>query len=384
MLGVTKENCTGCGACQNICPKGCIGMRPDGEGFWYPEVDTKMCIKCGLCQMVCPALAPADVSQPELPLAYAAYTLDAEVRRESSSGGVFTELARSVLRRGGVVFGAAMDSPLDVVHQAVESEEELSRLRGSKYVQSRVGLAYQQAKLFLEQGRLVLFTGTPCQIGGLLAFLNRNYDNLITQDIVCHGVPSPKVWDNYVQYRQRKNGKEICQVSFRDKTKGWRHYALRFCHADGTQEVCSAREDAYMRAFVGDLALRPSCYQCRFKGLSRKSDITLADFWGIDRVCPELDDDGGTSLILVHSARGRKALEETGESLCLREVDAPAAAAGNPAAERSAVRPHQREAFFDRMGEEPFGKLVDSLCPRTSALKRVLKKLKRMLVKKRG
>lgn len=353
-------------------------MRPDQEGFWYPQVDTKKCVSCGLCQQTCPALAlDWDRTQNRSVDAYAAYSLDAATRNESSSGGVFTELARYVLRQGGVVFGAALDEQLNVGHRYVETEEALSAFRGSKYVQSRIALAYRQAQRFLKQGRLVLFTGTPCQIGGLLRYLKRPYKNLITQDIVCHGVPSPDVWKAYVKFREGQAGTRAEQASFRCKTPGWRNYSLRLQYADGSQCFYAAANDPYMRSFVKDLSLRPSCYQCKFKGLHRESDITLADFWGVEHICPEMDDDKGTSLVLLHSEEGRMAFERVKECLRWCKTEIELAAVYNPSLVTAAKIPGNRGAFFARIGAEPFERVVNAVCPRRSFIKRVLDKLGR-------
>lgn len=380
MLTINKEQCTGCGACRNVCPADCIQMVPDAEGFLFPKVDGKACISCGRCEQTCPVLnlqqgEPSDV----LPEAYAAYSRDSQTRSASSSGGVFTELSRYVLHRGGVVFGAAMDERLQVVHRCVETEEELTALRGSKYVQSSIGLTYRQVRQFLKADRLVLFTGTPCQIGGLRRFLKQDYDNLITQDVVCHGVPSPNAWKAYLKFREKQLGQQLQQVDFREKVPGWRRYSLKLKLADGTEHTCEAAQDPYMRAFVKDLSLRSSCYRCAFKGLHRCADITLADFWGIEHICPEMDDDKGTSLVLLHTEKGKAFFEEIKEQLHCKPTDAEAACAYNPAMVKPSQSHAQRPLFYDKIASASFDCVVNAACPKKSLIRRVREKLKRVL-----
>lgn len=218
------------------------------------------------------------------PIAYACYSKNEAVRIRSSSGGIFYMLGEEVLGTGGVVFGAAFDSDWSVKHRHVDSKDELILLMGSKYIQSNIGDTYKQVKCFLKNGRQVLFCGTPCQIAGLKRFLNRNYDNLILVDFICHGVASPEVWKQYLD--EISEGKEIESISFRDKTRGWSKFSLKIKYRDGTEYLESPYIDPFMRAFLKDIIQRPACYQCRFKGLERESDMTLADFWGIKNILP--------------------------------------------------------------------------------------------------
>ena len=221
MIEITEQvKCTGCSACANICPKQCISMVADLEGFLYPSVDTKECINCGLCEKICPILKKNPIKSDDI-IAYAAMLNNTDIRLESSSGGVFTAIAESVIDKNGVVFGAELDENFNVIHTYVETKEELKKFRGSKYVQSVIGETYKRAKGFLDQGRFVLFTGTPCQIGGLYAYLNKDYDNLITQDLICHGVPSPMVWRKYLEFREDISHAGVRRMSFRHKKYGW-------------------------------------------------------------------------------------------------------------------------------------------------------------------
>lgn len=370
MITITKKSkCCGCCACASSCPKQCISMVSDGEGFWYPQVQEADCIGCGLCEKVCPVLH--DRGTDNAPMAYAAYHRDVEIRMESSSGGVFTLFAELVLRRGGVVFGARFDERFQVVHDYTETVEGLSRFRGSKYLQSRIGSAYNRAREFLMQGRTVLFSGTPCQIAGLRAFLGKEYDNLYCLDIICHGVPSPKVWERYLDQQEYRAASKAQSVSFRSKAEGWKRYCMTIAFENKEVYCRPFSEDAFMRAFLRDLCLRPSCYDCAFKKLNRESDATLADFWGIESVAPEMNDDKGTSLLIINSEKGKRMLESVAETLVLQPVELEKAISGNPAMLRSARPNAKRSAFFAGVESADFAELVELCCYENPVKKRL-------------
>lgn len=312
MINITdKHKCCGCTACISVCPKGCISMSEDKEGFLYPIVDSVKCIDCGLCEKVCPVLHP--LKNEAEPLVYAAINNDESIRMQSSSGGIFTLLAEYVIENGGVVFGACFDRDWNVVHDYTETKEGLARFRGSKYVQSNVGNSFSQVKAFLDSGREVLFSGTPCQVAGLKNYLRKPYPNLLTVDLVCHGVPSPEVWRKYLQetvckaYRIKKNKSAInlcdyiSDISFRFKDKGWKKYSIKIVFRNGKFEMIPFFENLYMNAFLSDLSLRLSCYTCPTKQHNVQGDITLADFWGVNELNPDIDDDKGCGLILMHN-----------------------------------------------------------------------------------
>ena len=309
-------------------------MKEDNEGFLYPVVDTSVCIDCGRCKRICPVLDSS--KQAATPKAYAAKANDETIRLSSSSGGIFTLIAEKVLKEGGVVFGCRMNDSLEAEHVCVSSIQDLGALRGSKYVQSRIGNTYTKAKEFLLDGQRVLFSGTPCQISGLRAYLGRDYDNLLTVEVICHGAPSPAVWRNYIQ--DRFPGAQ--RVSFREKTLGWKNY--HFEVNGGEHSVCYTDND-YLRLFLDNVTLRPSCHSCKSKSGRSGADITLGDFWGIEKVLPEFDDDKGCSVVLVNSERGGEVLK--GLDIEMVAVDLSAAVAGNPAYDHS-VRPHINRAYF--------------------------------------
>ena len=330
----TKEYCTGCTACASVCPKGCIVMAADENGFLCPVIDAERCIDCGLCEKTCPVLSPLKKAEKE-PLAYAAYIKDEAVRMESSSGGVFTELAKTVFQDGGAVFGAAYNEQFEVVHICVEREDELSKLRGAKYSQSDLHGVFDEVKTRLDRGQRVLFSGTPCQVGGLKAFLRKDYENLLTVDFVCHSVPSPMAWREYVKYRAQSDssGELPVSINLRSKKTGWSHYQYSnlFEYEGGVEYAAKSSESLYMKLFVDGYINRESCANCQFKGYSRVSDLTIGDFWGVWDIVPEMDDNKGTSVILVQSERGAKLLEQIQEHLVLKPVSLEGASAQNNA-----------------------------------------------------
>lgn len=357
-----KQNCTGCHACATKCPKQCITMINDTEGFWYPQINQEECIDCGLCEKVCPIITPLKFEDYFNPVAYACYNTNERVRLASSSGGVFTLIAEKILKQGGVVFGAGFDENFNICHQCVERVEDLDKLRTSKYSQSKIGNMFKEAASFLDENRMVLFTGTACQIDGLKAYLNRPYDNLITQDIICHGVPSPMVWDHYMNFRKKvDDGHRIKRVNFRQKDLGWKQYRV-LINYDNEKEYCqTSAQDIFMKGFLNDLYLRPSCYTCNFKGSKRHSDITLADFWGIENILPEMFDDKGTSLVLIQSEKGKTLFKSIEKDLICQSVDMDEALKYNPAAIRPAPTPKNRQLFFQRFDKEPFDKIIRDL-----------------------
>ncbi len=381
--------CTGCSACANACPEQCIQMAADAEGFLRPKIDSSQCVVCGTCQNVCPVLHPKAHSHETV--AYAAVHKDDAIRLESTSGGVFSLLCQWVLDHGGIVFGAAYADDFSVAHGCVEKASDLSKLRTAKYAQSAIGDSYRRAKTFLEQGRYVLFSGTPCQIGGLRTFLGKDYGRLLTVDLICHGVPSPAVWEHYIQYRgeQDAQGERPTSINLRSKESGWAGYSIRFDYAGGQTYRMPNSQDPYLRCFVKDLCLRPSCYACSFKGIDRCSDFTLGDYWGVWSQLPELDDNQGTSIVLLHSEKAKRIWPELLSGMKAVQVDADQCFSENPSALSSATEPDDRQMFLSRYQSEDFSDLADELAPIpippkpqtsvTSVLHRAAHKIKRML-----
>lgn len=351
-----KEDCCGCGACAQICPKSCITMSSDNEGFLYPNVDLSLCVNCGLCEKVCAIRHTKDAREPLRVLA--AINKDDEVRMKSSSGGIFYILAEYAINKGGVVFGARFDENWRVVLDYSATLDGVKPFMGSKYVQARVENAYKDAKRFLDSGRFVLFSGTPCQISGLYSFLRKEYSNLLTVDLVCHGVPSPKVWGMYIGGIQKELS-HVAGIEFRNKGRGWKNFSFRASSETDTFFVfVPAAKSHFMKAFLSDIILRPSCYECRSKSGRSHSDITLADFWGISSVFPEMDDDKGTGMVFVNSQKGVDAFDLS--KVKFADTSYERVKRLNPACFRSVYKPASREFFFRELDTaEELNSLID-------------------------
>jgi coenzyme F420-reducing hydrogenase beta subunit len=394
--------CTGCAACAAACSQNCLTLFSDSEGFLRPNIDSSRCTGCNCCIRVCPILhfqqldlqrcgnsigissykfVSYNDDEQQTPTVYAAWHLDDDIRYKSSSGGVFTALAEHILSEGGVVAGAAFDNLLLVRHILIDNLSELYRLRGSKYVQSEVTpVILRQIYDLLEQGRQVLFSGTPCEVAGLHSYLNHPYDNLFSCDLICHGVPSPLLLERYVKYSLLK-GDQVVGISFRDKTKGWKKSQVRKYLQNSKSKLIRVRKDPYMSAFLKDYALRPSCYECRFKMTQRVSDLTIADFWGVSKTYPQYDlDDKGTSLVLVNNKKGKAWLNLSSSKLFLGHADIDTAISGNPSLVRSSLYPSQRKTFYCDLKIMPFSKVIikyrittTAFAQARSAFKRIVK-----------
>jgi coenzyme F420-reducing hydrogenase beta subunit len=333
MIDITiknKKDCMACFACYNICQQNAISMNSDNEGFSYPKVDYNKCIKCELCIKVCPTINNVKVYQKDVK-AYACINKDDSIRLRSSSGGIFTLISERILNRRGVVFGAGFDKDFKVVHSYIEKDADIKKLRGSKYVQSKIEDTYKQAKDFLEKGKEVFFTGTPCQIAGLKRYLAKNYDNLLCQDIICQGVPSPLVWESYLKCRiKSQGGYQPTKITFRSKDESWKQYKMKIHFESGDSYQKSKNEDNFLKSFMNFISIRPSCFECKFKGENRESDLTLGDFWGIQNIEPSMNDNKGTSLVLINNIKGQKILNEIRDKMIYKEVNFTDAIKSNP------------------------------------------------------
>ena len=351
MIEVDINKCCGCTACENICPKNCISFKYDSEGFAYPSIETESCINCGMCESVCPFLAEHNKRIPDV--VYAAKNKNDRIRLESSSGGIFTALALQIFKRGGFVVGAAFDSNFNVKHVIINNKNELSKLQGSKYVQSDLRGLFKPIKKILEDGQLLLFSGTPCQINGLKNFLRKDFDNLICVEIVCHGVPSPLIWKDYLNSRIESIS-PVC-ISFRDKRKGWAEYGLAIKKEDGS-ELYENREDCnYLKGYLANVFLRPSCYNCPSKSGISRADICLGDYWGINRAHKDFSDNKGVSLVMVYSQKGKDLFESSGVEYILSQLSF--ALEMNPMIAISTSRPVDREFFWDEYHRVGIGAL---------------------------
>lgn len=367
--------CVGCGACAWRCPAKAISMQPDKEGFTRPVVDRGKCIGCGACRTVCPAGQEAVRGTPDT---FCAYSRDEEIRQKSSSGGVFTELAQQVLEREGVVVGAAWDRGTVLRHQAVDSIGGLTALRGAKYVQSDMSSAYPAIAEALESKRPVLFCGTPCQTAAVERTFGRP-EGLLLVDIVCHGVPSPRVLEQYFDEIAQKQGEPVAGIDFRDKSTGWKGYSVTARLRKGGKLTHPASADTYMKLFLADVGLRPSCYRCTTRGRASCADLTLGDFWGANRLFPDKDDDKGLSLVLVHTDAGRRAWEALRENVVFWQADYSAAAGFNPCLDRPVARPQSREQFFAALGKKPMDTLAQELSPRPTGAQKLKTAIRRAI-----
>ena len=344
---ISKKDCTGCHACYNKCPVQAIEMLPDREGFLYPSVIEGRCVQCRSCLDCCPVWNKPNTYEERG--AYAAYAKEVEEHMTSSSGGVFAVLARYFLRNGGYVCGAAFDEGLDLKHILTNKEEDLTKVKGTKYVQSELGNVYSRVKELLEAGTMVLFSGTPCQVGGLRSYLNKEYDELLTVDLICHGVPSPRVFKRYLS---EIGGKfSVKEMSFRDKTNGISDVYLTYRLSNGETIREKYSDSEYIKGFIQNLTIRPSCFRCRFKGLERCSDITIGDYWGLNDYHPEMITKLGTSAVLVHSKHGQKYFDLIKDNLEYAESKPESIAFWNSCLEKSVEYNPSREEFFSCIEE---------------------------------
>lgn len=320
-LFTDKKDCCGCTACMNICPKSAITMQSDTEGFLYPVIDISKCIECGLCKRVCGFQNGYEGQEREdLPEIYAVKHKDEQVRMNSTSGGVFTALSDFMLQQEGVIFGASFDDNMVVCHQRADTKKEREHFRGSKYVQSDLRDVFKQIKQLLKEGRYILFTGTPCQVSGLNSYLkNTNTNKLFVCDIVCHGVPSPLMFKEYINLLERKNNSKIIKYYCRDKVNGWHSHTERAVYANGTEDFKSTLSTVYRELFYSHNVLRPACHNCKYTNFNRPSDITFADFWGIEKSMTEFDDNKGISLVLVNTPKGKELFKGVESNLEIRE-----------------------------------------------------------------
>ena len=380
MIQITnKQDCCGCTACVQVCPKHCITTVVDKEGFCYPTVNVDECVDCHLCENTCPILNQYSSEKPQKVLA--CINPNESIRMASSSGGVFTLLAEQTIKNGGVVFGACFGSQWVVRHDYTDSLEGLSKFRGSKYVQSDIECSYSKVREFLKAGREVLFTGTACQIAGLYHYLKQPYENLITIDVLCHGVPSPMIWRDYLNDVCNKNQvalSEITSVSFRSKKIGWRRFGMEI--KAGNKQLVSEPLDqnVFLKGFLCDLYLRPSCHNCQFRNGKCHSDITIADYWGIWNHHPQMDDDKGTSVVLINTKKGL----ERFDTLTIQKVETTynEALGGNSPLERSVKETPYRQMFWSRYSAEGLA-VIDVICKKMQPglIRRVINKMKSII-----
>lgn len=354
----SREDCTGCSACVNICPKQCIIFDRDKEGFYYPQIGDE-CVQCGLCQKICPQMKSN--KKDFVPIkAFVGFNADENVRKQSSSGGMFHAVAAEVLKQHGKVYGVEMrQKSCRVVYRGIDTIEELKLLQGSKYVESEKEGIFQEVEAALKKEKPVLFVGTPCIVAGLKSYLRIYYNNLITCDFICHGVPSGLAWDEYLKICKNRTNKKLNKVVFRDKENGWGQSSTRLIY-DGISYVDKDNANIFIKGFLSNLYLRRSCYRCKYKRCY-ESDITLGDAWGIEKVHPDWYDDKGLSLVFANTAQGNNILKRVSR-VELKELPLDIAQTMNAAYELSAANNLFREKFFKRLSEDNFAALVNLYC----------------------
>lgn len=373
---INKFNCTGCSACMNSCPKNAIRMEYSREGFLYPKIDTDKCINCNLCKKICPVLNTSkNISKNSC---YVGYIKNDKVIMNSSSGGIFYVLANNILENNGIVIGAAFDKKNKLQHIAIEEKKEINKLMGSKYIQSNLNNIYSYIKERVKK-RKILFVGTPCQVAGLKAFLKKEYDNLITVDLVCHGVPSPKLFEKYIKYIEKKNNDKLINYNFRDKSTGWDTYSTKAKFKNKEiKELFS--NNYYMNLFLSDNALRESCYNCNFKLGNKYSDITLGDFWGIKNYHKEMYNKKGTSAIIINTEKGSTIFDSIKDKLTYKQCNIEEIVNDNPSLKYSSKKNQNRETFYDDINRLEFEKLYKKYKPKkASIIKRIINKIKKII-----
>ena len=373
-----KVKCTGCSACAASCPKNCITMEPDSEGFLYPSVDSSSCINCGSCEKTCPVMNTHFIPRDDFPEAYLVYAKDSDLRQKSAAGGGFAAIARMYMEKyNGIAFGAAYDDSYCVKHIGIENKNDLKKLQKSKYVQSEIGNSYLLVKQKLLQREYVLFSGTPCQIYGLKSFLKGvNQDRLLCVDLSCHGVPSPLVFQKYLEYLKDKYG-NIKSFMMRDKRyKSFSYdqgFGIEF--ENGQKMFNSHSSDLFGRCFWGEIASRPSCYSCHFKTVWRQADITLGDCWFFDCYAKGESDTMGVTLALIHSEKGKTFITNN-PFLKTYQVPSEEIIKANGGMIYSSANPHpKRSEFFRRLKTEDFEELVNDCLPQKHNKKRIIMKL---------
>lgn len=356
------ENCTGCEACYNVCPKNAISFKKNKYGFGYPVINDNKCINCGICNKSCPQINA--INREKTKEVYASLAIDDKVRNFSSSGGIFTLISEYILKNNGIVFGAALTENLTVKHIYVDKKEDLYKLRGSKYVQSNIGQTYKKAKDYLLDNRPVLFSGTPCQIAGIISFLGSiaNHPLFFTVDLLCHGVPSPKVFSKYITDTEKQHNKVIRNVTFKSKTPGWKNYGMIVYFNDETK-ILNKRD--YLNGFLSDFFLRESCYNCQYIGFDRVSDMTIGDYWGYKESNSKYieDDDRGISAILINTQKGKKIFNRIKKRMAFEKRTFDDVKNGNQSLKYCCVKPKNYDEFWAKYDSQDWLTLANEFFP---------------------
>lgn len=377
---LSKEDCCGCTACFNICPQKAISMNSDIEGFLYPCVETDNCIECGACERVCPVFNKK-VNHDEVTEGYIIRNKNSKVVFESTSGGAFTALSEYVLHKNGGVYGAGYDESMRVVCKKATNTNQLKEMRGSKFVQATLGDVFHTVQEDISNKKIVLYSGTPCQISGLLSYLGKKPDNLICVDFVCRGVPSPGLWDNYIKYMESKYGSKIVAARFKHKTYGYHTTTMKIDFENGKSYYASGRVDPYMKAFVSELSSRPSCSVCAFKGIERPSDITLFDCYEYSKVTGKSDDDNGYSSLFIHTLKGKKIFDKIKDQILYSQEDVEKLVSCNGIMVCNCAKPHKKRAeFYEKAARYSIDQAINMVVPIT-AIDKMIESAKSTLYK---
>lgn len=362
-----KKDCCGCTACKSICPKKCITMEADIEGFLYPTVNLKECISCGACERTCPIIKQRLKRQDTEIQAYCLRSKDKEILENSTSGGFFSSLCDYVLDKNGIVVGAVYADDKTIKHIIIDNESRslAYKFRGSKYVQSYLGDIFSIIKQKLQEGTIVCFSGTPCQVSGLLSFLGKEYDNLITLDVVCHGTPSPKLWEKYIDYQENKYGSAVSEVSFRKKTYGYHSGTMELVFENGKKYHGSARVDFMLKSFFSEISSRPSCYMCNFKSSHHDSNFTIFDSWHAEKLVGSFkDDDRGYTNVFVNNRRAEELFECIKDKYEFYNIDAEEAIKADGKMVRGCALPHKnRGKFYKDLDVTPLNEHIQRFIP---------------------
>ncbi len=384
-----KEDCVGCGACHDACPKNAIFWEIDIEGFWYPEINLDKCVGCDLCEKVCPVINSdklnlVNIATPS-PKVLASYNADSDIRIQSTSGGVFSALAERMLSYGGYICGAVWTEDFGARHILSNKSEDLLRIRGSKYIQSDMTMVFKEIRTVLNRGEKVLVCGCPCQMAGLRAFLRKDYDHLVIVDFICCSINSPKLFKEYIKDLEQQYGSEMEEYHPKNKEYGgWHKFAFKATFKNGLVYAKNRTDDEFTKCFIGThIAGRPSCFDCRYKRLPRVADITIADFWGIENVDPDFDSPDGVSLVLLNNDKGQRFYTSLEDTVISKEETLKNAIRGNGNLVRSPCPSIiDRRTFYEALDQYGFRYAMDTYGhPKISFKQRVRYFIKRRFLR---
>ncbi|MBO5397366.1 MAG: Coenzyme F420 hydrogenase/dehydrogenase, beta subunit C-terminal domain [Clostridia bacterium] len=367
-----KINCTSCGACYNICPVNAIEMVEDNEGFKYPKVDAQKCIQCGLCDKTCPIYNKKEINNSKTPKVFAAWSKDEFIRLDSTSGGIFSELAKQIYSENGYVCGAVYNEEWMVEHFISNNIKDLDKIRSSKYLQSNINYIFREIKEKLINGSKVLFCGSPCQVHGLYNYLQKDYKNLITVDFICRGMNSPKIFKKYIENLEQKYKSKISYIKFKNKINGWHNFSTKIDFENGNTYIGGRYYDSYMIGYLKYNAfMRPSCYDCKFKDLPKMADITVADFWGIENINKKLDENKGTSMVLINSKQGEELFEQIKKNINFQEIVSNKIFEGNICMQNSVEKTPNRQLVFENIDNLSYEELHKKYFPSPNLIEKV-------------